>query len=59
MNWTNLWRELFGRTEFLGIDMGFWVAMAAVLLLVLLLNALFWGMKPKQRPPRGENHQEQ
>ena len=59
MNWTNLWRELFGRTEFFGIDMGFWVAMAAVLLLVLLLNVLFWGMKPKHRPPCGENRPEQ
>lgn len=59
MNWTNLWRELFGRTEFFGIDMGFWVAMAAILLLVLLLNVLFWGMKPKHRPPRGENRPEQ
>ena len=59
MNWAMIWVNLFGTASFLGIDMGFWVAMAAVLLLVLLLNVLFWGMKPKHRPPRGENRPEQ
>ena len=29
MNWAKIWMNLFGTTEFLGIDMGFWVAMAA------------------------------
>lgn len=28
--------------------MGFWVAMAAVLLIVVLMNVVFWGMKPQQ-----------
>ena len=27
--------------------MGFWVALAAVLLIVILMNVLFWSMKPK------------
>ncbi|MEI3580947.1 MAG: hypothetical protein V8Q30_13725 [Acutalibacteraceae bacterium] len=29
------------------VDMGFWVAIAAVFLIVVLMNAVFWGMKPK------------
>ena len=49
MNWITLWISLFGRASLLGIDMGFWVAMAAVCLIVLLMNAIFWGMKPKNR----------
>lgn len=38
---------LFGTTEWLGLNMGFWVALAAVLLIVILMNVLFWSMKPK------------
>lgn len=41
--------NLFETTEFLGIDMGFWVAMAVVLLIVILMNVVFWSMKPKMR----------
>lgn len=47
MNWAKIWMNLFGTTEFLGIDMGFWVAMAVVLLIVILMNVVFWSMKPK------------
>ncbi len=49
MNWAKIWINLFGTTEFLGIDMGFWVAMAVVLLIVILMNVVFWSMKPKMR----------
>lgn len=49
MKWTNLWIRLFGTTTFCGIDMGFWVSMAAVLLIVVGMNLIFWGMKPKER----------
>ena len=31
MNWKELWMTLFGTTEWLGLNMGFWVALAAVL----------------------------
>lgn len=51
MNWTMIWKELFGTTSFWGIDMGFWVAMAAICLIVILMNAVFWGMKPKRKDP--------
>ena len=47
MNWVNLWMKLFGRTEFLGLNMGFWVSMAVVVLIVILMNVVFWSMKPK------------
>ncbi len=45
--WENIWNTLFGRDELLGINMGFWVGMAVVLLIVIVENAIFWGMKPK------------
>lgn len=48
MNWTTVWLDLFGTTSLWGIDMGFWMAMAAVLLIVVLMNVVFWGMKPKK-----------
>lgn len=49
MNWAKIWMNLFETTEFLGIDMGFWVAMAVVLLIVILMNVVFWSMEPKVR----------
>ena len=49
MNWTAIWLKLFGTTSFLGIDMGFWTAMGVILLIVVLMNAVFWGMKPKKQ----------
>lgn len=49
MKWTDLWMKLFGTASFLEIDMGFWAALTGVLLIVLLMNAVFWGMKPKEK----------
>lgn len=46
MNWVNLWMKLFGTTEFLGLNMGFWISMAVVALIVILMNVVFWSMKP-------------
>lgn len=48
MNWAILWMNLFGTTSFLGIDMGFWVGMAVVLLIVILMNVVFWIINPKK-----------
>ncbi len=48
MNWTTIWMNLFGAASFLEIDMGFWVGMAVVLLIVVLINVVFWSMKPKK-----------
>lgn len=49
MNWTNIWMSVFGMTEWLGLNMGFWVSMAVVALIVVLMNVVFWGMKPKKK----------
>lgn len=49
MNWAKIWMDLFGTTTFLGLDMGFWVSMAVVLLIVVLINIVFWSIKPKNR----------
>lgn len=48
MNWKMLWMHLFGTTQFLGIDFGFWVAMGLVLLIVAAMNLVFWLQKPMQ-----------
>lgn len=45
MKWTPIWMKLFGTAELFGIDMGFWVAMAAILGIVILMNLVFWRMK--------------
>lgn len=47
MNWINLWMKLFGITELFGLNMGFWVSMTVVMLIVVLMNVVFWNMKPK------------
>jgi hypothetical protein len=49
MKWTIIWMKLFGTTSFWGINLGFWVALAAVLLIVILMNVVFWTMKPKRK----------
>ena len=54
MTWSKLWMDLFGTTSFCGIDMGFWVALSAVLFIVILMNAVFWGIKPKEKPGEAE-----
>ena len=48
MNWKEISMTLFGTTQWLGLNIGFWVAMAAVLLIVILMNVIFWGIKPRQ-----------
>ena len=46
MNWTQIWIDLFGTSEWLGLDMGFWVAYGVVLVIVVIMNVVFWSMKP-------------
>ena len=36
MNWKELWMTLFGTTKWFGLNIGFWVAMAVVLLIVII-----------------------
>ena len=47
MNWKELWLSLWGTTEFLGVDMGFWMAMAMIVLIVILMNLMAWSLRPK------------
>ena len=46
MNWTQIWIDLFGTSEWLGLNMGFWVANCVVLIIVAIMNVVFWSMKP-------------
>ena len=48
MNWKEIGMTLFGTTEWLGLNIGFWVSMAAVVLIVIVMNVVFWGMKPQK-----------
>ncbi len=48
MNWEKIWMTLFGTTQWLGLDLGFWVSLAAVALIVIVMNIVLWGMKPKK-----------
>ena len=49
MKWSNLWMKIFGTTSWLGIDMGFWVSMGISLLVAVIMNVVFWSMKPYKK----------
>ena len=40
---------LFGTVDLLGLNEGFWVSMAVVALIVVVMNAVFGGMKPRKK----------
>ena len=40
MNWKEIWMTLFGTTEWLGLNIGFWVAMAVVVSIVIVMNVV-------------------
>lgn len=56
MNWENIWMNSFGTTSLWGLDMGFWVSMGVVALIVILMNAVFWSLKPKQQNPKADKN---
>ncbi len=39
--------QMFGTTEWLGIDIGFYLAMICTILVVIAMNVVFWNLKPK------------
>ena len=41
--------KLFGRGELFGLNMEFWVSMTVVAIIVIVMNVVFWSMKPKKR----------
>ncbi|MDD3251162.1 MAG: hypothetical protein PHV18_01235 [Lachnospiraceae bacterium] len=47
MSWTIIWMKLFGTTELLGINIGFWAAMTVCILIVIAMNVVFWSLKPQ------------
>ena len=56
MNWSNIWMRLFGSADWLGLNMGFWVSMAVVALIVVVMNVVFWGMKPRKKAAGKTEH---
>lgn len=40
--------SLFGTATLLGLNMGFWLSMFVVIVIVILMNVIAWGMKPKK-----------
>ena len=46
MNWNNMWNTLFNTTELFGINMGCWVCLLIIIIIVILMNVVFWSMKP-------------
>ena len=49
MNWSNLWISIFGTTEWAGINIGFWLSMSISLLITIIMNVVFWSMKPYKK----------
>ena len=49
MNRKNIWMALFGTADLFRLNMGFWVAMAAVALTVVVMNVVFLGMKSRKK----------
>ncbi|WP_366916345.1 hypothetical protein [uncultured Negativibacillus sp.] len=46
MHWINWLIHLLGTDQLFGIHLGFWIGMSAVLLIVVVMNILFWSAKP-------------
>lgn len=42
--------NIFGATEWLGVNCGFWLAMAFIILVVAIQNIVFWSKKPYEAP---------
>ena len=49
MNWKDIWMTLFGTADLFGLNIGFWVSMAVVALIVVVMNVFFWGMKSQKK----------
>ena len=53
MNWKELWMTFFGTTEWLGLNIGFWMAMAVVLLLSLIHIYYNWRIGNSSEKQKG------
>ncbi|MEG0857346.1 MAG: hypothetical protein RSG52_12805 [Terrisporobacter sp.] len=48
MNWKGLWLKTFGVTDWLGINIGFWIGIVICVIVVVGMNLIFWNMKSKK-----------
>ena len=57
MNWKDIWMTLFGTVDLLGLNEGFWVSMAVVALIVVVMNAVLGGYEaPEESDQRSQAH---
>ena len=49
MNRKNIWMALFGTADLFGLNMGFWVSIAAVTLTMVVMNVSFLCIKPRKK----------
>lgn len=54
-----LWIRLFGTTTWFGLDIGFWVSMGIALLVAVVMNIVFWSMKPYKKQNLNTKKQDQ
>ncbi|WP_448851162.1 hypothetical protein [Corynebacterium sp. 335C] len=47
VDWNDLWLDVFGTDRLFGVDMGFWAGMAAVALIVAVMQAVVWTLPPR------------
>lgn len=48
INWNGIWMNLFGTTQWMGLDIGFWVALFVCLMVIVLMNIIVWGIYPNK-----------
>lgn len=49
MNLSHIFTDLFGDQQWLGLPAGFWAGLGICIAVVVMMNLIFWGMKPKKR----------
>lgn len=49
MNWKALWMSIFHQTDFMGLNIGFWVAISLVVLIVVCMNVFAWNSSRKTK----------
>ncbi|MEE0558363.1 MAG: hypothetical protein UC361_02900 [Bulleidia sp.] len=49
MSWRDLWMLYFGTAESFGIDLGFWIGLFLIMIIVILMNLVYWSMTPKRK----------
>lgn len=55
INWNAVWDAWFGCRTWLGVDLGFWISLAVVLVIVIAMNIVVWRAKPLVEPMKSKN----